>query len=165
MNWFCHIAGVVVLALAGSLGIAAPQEAELSKEQQEKLTQFQATLEAVPQQPESADEHLANARKGLNTLLSLTNRPAENPTNALATTFVRGINRGAISVPQTVGVSKELAKVLSLPRITSQDTNKFVAAIDPLIQGTQLDNADKMRLYREALRVVQTAPTYSYNQK
>jgi len=64
-----------------------------------------------------------------------------------------------------LAVIKELAKVLSQPKITYEDTFKFTNAIDPFVQGTGLDNASKMRLYREALRIVQTAPNYTYNQK
>jgi hypothetical protein len=160
------ISRLMILLTFGCLmaGSAAAQS-ELSPEQKQKLKLLEAKLQDVPGSPASTDEHLPVVQKDFRDFLALTSRPSRELTNNLARTFVLGISARTISVPQSVGVIKELAKVLSQPTITPGDTFKFTSAIDPFIQGTGLDNASKMRLYREALRIVQTAPNYSYNQK
>ena len=156
---------IVFLTFGCLTARSAAAQSEFSPEQKEKLKQLEAKLEVVPDSPEARDAHLPVVQKNFRDFLALTSRPSRELTNNLARTFVLGISARTISVPQSVGVIKELAIVLSQPKITPADTFKFTSAIDPFIQGTGLDNASKMRLYREALRIVQTAPNYSYNQK
>jgi hypothetical protein len=160
------VATVVTVLVCTAAGTAAPEgDPKLTPQQQEKLDKLKTQLEALPVKPESADEQLPAVQENLNKFLALTNRPSREETNKLASTLVRGINGAVITVPQSVGLSKEIAKILSQPKISYQDTFKFTAAIDPYVQGTALDTAGKMRLYRQALRIVQTAPNFSYNQK
>ena len=154
---------IVFLTFGCLMAESAAAQSELSPEQKLKL--LEAKLQAVPGTPASTDEHLPAVQKNFRDFLALTSRPSRELTNNLARTLVLGISAGAITVPQSIGLTRELAKVLSQPTITPGDTFKFTNAIDPFIQGTGLDNASKMRLYREALRIVQTAPNYSYNQK
>ena len=156
---------ILLLTFGYILVGSAAGQSELSPEQKQKLKLFEAKLRAVPGRPASTDEHLPVVQENFRDLLALTSRPSREPADNLTRTLVLGISTGTITVPQSIGLTRELAKVLSQPKITPGDTFKFTNAIDPFIQRTGLDNASKMRLYREALRIVQTAPNYSYNQK
>jgi hypothetical protein len=164
MKWLRPVFAFIVVTLAQT-AVVGVEPGGLTSQQKEGLKLFESKLRAVPAQPESPGDHLPAVQKNLREFLALGSRPSPEATNNLARTLVRGINGGAISVPQTVSLVKELVRVLNQPRITPEDTFKFTNAIDPFVQGTGLDNASKMRLYREALRIVQTAPNYSYNQK
>jgi hypothetical protein len=164
MKWLRLVFAFIAVTLAQT-AVVGVEPGGLTLQQKEMLKLLESKLRAVPARPESADGQLPAVQKNMREFLALGGRPSPEATNNLARTLVRGINGGAITVPQTVGVVKELVKVLSQPKITSEDTFKFTNAIDPFVQGTGLDNASKMRLYREALRIVQTAPNYSYNQK
>jgi hypothetical protein len=166
MKWLRLVLPFIVVTLVGqTTAVVGVEPGGLTPQQQEGLKLLEAKLRAIPAQPESADGQLPAVQRNMREFLALGSRPSPELTNNLARTLVRGINGGAITVPQTVGVVKELVKVLSQPKITYQDTFKFTNAIDPFVQGTGLDNASKMWLYREALRIVQTAPNYTYNQK
>jgi hypothetical protein len=164
MKWLRPVLAFIVVALGQTTAIVGVEPDGLTSQQQERLKQLEAKLRAVPARPESPDEQMPVVQKNLREFLALGSRPLPGPTNNLARSLVGGINGATISVPQSVGLVKELAKVLSQPKITPEDTFKFTNAIDPFVQGTGLDNATKMRLYREALRVVETAPNYVYNQ-
>jgi hypothetical protein len=161
MKWIRSVIAFFVVALGQMTAITGVEPGGLTSQQQEGLKLLEAKLRAVPPRPESPDDQLPVVQKNMREFLALGGRPSPELTNNLARTLVGGINGGTISVPQTVGLVKELAKVLSQPRITYQDTFKFTNAIDPFVQATGLDNASKMRLYREALRIVQTAPQYT----
>jgi hypothetical protein len=43
--------------------------------------------------------------------------------------------------------------------------NRFTSRIDSLVQATTLGPTEKLRLYREALMVAYTAPTYDPNRR
>jgi hypothetical protein len=165
MKWLRPVVAFIVVALGQTTAIVGVEPGGLTSQQQERLKLLEAKLRAVPARPESPDDQLPVVQKNMREFLALGSRPSPELTNNLARTLVGGINGATITVPQSVGLVRELAKVLSQPKITSEDTFKFTSAIDPFVQGTRLDNASKMRLYREALRIVQTAPNYSYNQK
>jgi hypothetical protein len=165
MKWLWPVLAFIVVALGQTTSVVGVEPDGLTSQQQERLKLLETKLRAVPARPESPDEQLPAVQKNMRELLALGSRPSPELTNNLARTLVGGINGTTITVPQSVGLVKELAKVLSQPKITPEDTFKFTNAIDPLVQGTGLDNASKMRLYREALRIVQTAPNYTPNQK
>jgi hypothetical protein len=161
MKWLRLLLAFAAVALGQTTALMGVEPDELTSQQQEGLKLLETKLRAVPARPESSDDQLPVVQKSMRELLALGGRPSPELTNNFARTLVGGINGRTITVPQTVGVVKELTKVLSQPRITYQDTFKFTNAIDPFVQRTGLDNASKMRLYREALRIVQTAPQYT----
>jgi hypothetical protein len=149
---------VVVVQAAGNAG---EQQSKLSSQQRKDLEVLKGSFEAVPAYPESADDQLPKVRENFTKLLGAANQATEKPTRTLARTLVSGVNTGAISVGQSTALAQKLAEVLSLPRIGYQDVRAFTAAIDPLVQGTDLDGIQKMALYRQALVIVKCAPGYS----
>ena len=153
---------MMLLTLAGSTLTGELRAADplFTPQQQRYLRQFQISLEARPANPNQADNYLQAVQANLKTLLSTNTTPAGETTNALAATLVRGYVDGQIGVEQSVGLSKELSRVLSLREITPRDTFQFVRIIDPLVQGTNLTGPEKLRLYSDALRVIKSAPTY-----
>jgi hypothetical protein len=156
------ILGLGYTPLANSRG-----QDDLTPQQRQKklLAAFQNRLESPPINPNLADEHLQKVRADFRNYLSVHNRPDKVSTDNLAATFVRGVNDGQISTSQAVHLSKELGKVLDLPQITISDTRRFVASIEPLVRQTGTSGPERLRLYRELIRIVHTAPTYAPDQR
>src|SRR5262249_54300279 len=158
MNCFKWVLGTLVVLVLGRTPLTAAEwdDPKLSAKQQKYLKEFQAKLEARPNNPNEneAEKYLQNAKDGLKQLFAVNNNPSAQAADVLATTLVQGINTGQISVQQSVQLSKELSKVLDLKEINYQGTNQFVRAIEPLVNQTGLTGQEKLRLYREVLVVV-----------
>ncbi len=109
---------ILLLTFGYILVGSAAGQSELSPEQKQKLKLFEAKLRAVPGRPASTDEHLPVVQENFRDLLALTSRPSREPADNLTRTLVLGISTGTITVPQSIGLTRELAKVLSQPKIT-----------------------------------------------
>jgi hypothetical protein len=159
MTYFKWVIAIVVLL---GLGVARGQdEQKLTSEQQKLLKKFQGTLEVLPVTPNVADEHLEKVRGSFRDFLASTKQPAHPSMDVLAGSLFRGVNGGQVTTAQSVGLTKAVFNVLSQPSVGYSDVNRLVNSIDPVVQSTGLSPTEKMRLYREVLVTVQTAPNYA----
>jgi hypothetical protein len=161
-----HNCTTVLMSLGICLSLATAARSEdkpfqLTEEQKKMLEEFQKAIQAPTENPNDADAHLKSVQDRLNNFLAIKDEDSRLAANTLAGTLVQGVNSDQIGVDATVGLSKELLKVLSLPSIGYNDTNTFVKSIEPLVQSTNLRGVEKMRLYNDALKVVITSPAYN----
>ncbi len=154
------VLGLAALFVLLPFRSARPADGDLTPRQKKDLEKLQSTLAKPPANPNLADAQRRAVQAQLQTFLSHRTRPAPQVTAVLATSLVDGVNQGQVSVSQSVALSRELARVLDLGAIGHRDVYALTGRIDPIIQSTTLGPSEKLRLYREALRVVQTAPSY-----
>jgi hypothetical protein len=153
---------VAFVALVPVIRAADPEDDnQLSKDQKKALKVFRADLAAQPASDSERARHLKVVQERLKSFFSVTNKPSPDDTDILAATMVNATRYGQMNVNQASVLAKEIGKVLSKPEITYQDTNQFVKTIDPLVRSTGLGPNEQLRLYREAMRILTTAPTYT----
>jgi hypothetical protein len=171
--WWTFMKQLTLAAVAlGFLSLATMAADQNSSDEGNKWTDAQkkafeklrSSLQAFPAAASTRAEKTNSLRNNLRQLLSMKTKPAPDTTDALADSLAWGLNHGGVNIDQSLNLSKQLAKVLDLPVITYNDTNQFAHAIDPIVQSTNLGPSEKMQIYRQALLIVQSAPTYSYNQ-
>jgi hypothetical protein len=157
--------GIMALSLGLALGYAssvwAEEEQKLTSEQQQILDDFQKTLESPPVKPNEKEAHLKSVQGYLGNFLGAKEGGMRRASNTLAGTLVQGVNGRLIGVSTSVALSKEILKVLSLPSISYEDTNRFIKTIDPLVQGTDLRGTEKMGLYGDAVNIIRSSPKYT----
>jgi hypothetical protein len=160
------IAGLVLLtAVAVGRTDDPAQPAKMTPRQKQAYEKLRTNLQAFPVPENLRGDKVRVASEGLRNFLSVKGQPRAEQTGILASTLANGINDGIISVDQSLEIAKAISSVLELPTITYPDVNRFVHTIDPLVQSTNLDSPSRVRLYRDAVRVITTAPNYSYNQR
>jgi hypothetical protein len=165
MCYFKQLLAVVAFLVITACGRSADKELAPAARQEKTLKEFQKSLEAAPLNPLDAEAQLKQAQQQFRKFLSAKTVPAPAQTNTLAASLVHGINLGVITTPQALLVAKALENVLNLPQITIHDTYQFTRTIEPIVESIGLPNGDRMRLYREILMVVKTAPTYAPDQR
>jgi len=145
-----------------ALNIARGQdEFKLSEEQQKLIDEFKDTVSKPPLNENDRAAHLKTVQEQLDTFWKVDNSDMRDAAHRLARTFTDGVRSKAIPVDNTVAMSKELLKYLSLPTIGGDDVYRFTNTIDPMVQNTNLRSVEKLRFYREALMVIKTAPNYN----
>jgi hypothetical protein len=137
------------------------EEFKLSEEQQKLIDEFKKTVASPPLNENDRAAHLKTVQQQLDTLWKVDNADMRDYSHILARTFTDGVRNQAIPVDNTVAMSKELLKYLSLPTIGGDDVYHFQNAIDPIVQSTNLRSVEKLRFYREALMVIKSAPNYN----
>jgi hypothetical protein len=153
---------MVLAAFSSAIGADKDDDPQLSPEQNKRFKELKTSLAAPsPLNPAEAEKQLQDVQIGLTRFLSVNNQPSTQSTSTLATTLVQGLNTGRVSWAQTVQLTKALSRALDLKSISYQDTNQFVRQIEPVVNQTGLGFSERMRLYREALMILRTAPTYS----
>lgn len=165
MKYGRWLTGVVLTVVFGTASLVAGEDptVALSDRQRKEMEKLRTNLEALPPLPNAAKIQLQSVQDQFRTLLAINNKPNPSSTDTLAATLARGINGQQISVSQALLLSRELVRALDQRTLTYRDVNSFVARIDPLVRGTGLSGPEKTRVYREAIRVLQTAPTYIPN--
>jgi hypothetical protein len=164
LKWVLTCALCVTLAPAA---FAANQndDANLTPKQKERLKELQKSLVALANNgdPDQADAKRAAVGDELKKTLTLTNQPSERSMDALAGGLTGGLGSGKVSVGQTMQLSKELSKLLSVQNISDNDVKGFVKNIEPVVNGTDLSLADRNKLYNQMLSVVNTAQKNAKN--
>jgi hypothetical protein len=156
--------GAVVLLAAGQ--VAAPaqapsQKSRLTEQQRKDLKQLETTLGSPPATGGEAAKRAQKVRNQFWKVVSASGQPTRQSADRLAATLLGGVNAGAVSVDQSVRLAEAVAGMLSQPVITYRDMRQFLQSIEPVVQNTRLDVAERSRLYREALLLVESAGTYA----
>jgi hypothetical protein len=151
----------LVLASAAINSARGQEEFKLSEEQQKLIDEFKKTVGNPPLNENDRAAHLKTIQQQLDTLWRADNPDMRDASHILARTFTDGVRNQAIPVDNTVAMSKELLKVLSLPYIGGDDVYRFTNTVDPIVQNTNLRSVEKLRFYREALMVIKTSPNYN----
>ena len=159
-NWL--LATVVILVLGGSSLAADPpkDDPNFTKEQNKFIKELQTKLAAPPLNPNEKEKYAQAVQDTFNKLLSTKTQPSKQTTDTLATSLVRGLNNGNISIQQSVDLAKVMTKVLDSNIITPQTTFQLVRSVEPIVGNTKLSGIEKTQLYADVLRVIKTAPTY-----
>jgi hypothetical protein len=157
------ITGLLALTLATAAinGARGQDEFKLSEEQQKLIDEFKNTVSKPPLNENDRAAHLKTVQQQLDTFWKVDTPDMRNASHTLARTFADGVRNQAIPVDNTVAMSKELLKVLSLQTIGGDDVYRFTNTIDPIVQSTNLRSVEKLRFYREALMVIKSAPNYN----
>jgi hypothetical protein len=157
------ITGLLTLTLVTAAidRVRGQDEFKLSEEQQKLIDEFKNTVSKPPLNENDRAAHLKTVQQQLDTLWTVNSDDMRNASHTLARTFTDGVRNQSIPVTNTVAMSKELLKVLSLPTIGGDDVYRFTNTIDPLVQNTNLRSVEKLRFYREALMVIKSAPNYN----
>jgi hypothetical protein len=157
---FIGLLTLTLTAVASNFG-RGQDEFKLSEEQQKLIDEFKKTVGAPPLNQNDRAAHLKTVQQQLDTLWRVDSPDLRDASHILARTFTDGVRNQAIPVDNTVAMSKELLKVLSLPSIGGDDVYRFTNTIDPIVQSTNLRSVEKLRFYREALMVIKSSPNYN----
>lgn len=130
------------------------------KQRDEPRKQLKESLGVFPVTPNVAADKVQAAKDSFRRFLAAKGAHVPEAADTLATSLARGINGGSISVAQTMDIGEAIAQYLDQPVISDSDMRAFTARIDPLVQGMNLTSSGRVRIYREALWVLQTSPNY-----
>jgi hypothetical protein len=161
MTRFVFIGFLTLTLAAGTINRARGQdEFKPSEEQQKLIDEFKKTVGAPPLNENDRAAHLRKVQEQLDTLWKVDTPDMRDAAHRLARTFADGVRNQGIPADNTVAMSKELLKYLSLSSIGGDDVYRFTNAIDPIVQSTNLRSVEKTALYFQALKVIKTSPNY-----